>query len=230
MRKIAVILYGPPGGGKGTQANLLASELGLIHFETGKFCEQVVHDPARQNDPIIARERELWESGKLNTPGWALELVTVETRTIGRAGLSLVFSGSPRTLYEAFDDSDREGEVDVLAKEYSREHIAFIMLTVASATSVFRNSNRKICSICNTGVLYDEKDHKHTACPVCGGALERRKLDTPEVIEIRLGEYRERTEPIFGGLRKRGYILHEINGERKPYEVFADIVKIVDAV
>src|SRR3989338_6557098 len=84
MHKKAVVIFGPPGAGKGTQANLLAWTRGFVHFDTGRHMERVVHDPARQNDPIIARERELWESGKLNTPGWALELVTVETRTIGR--------------------------------------------------------------------------------------------------------------------------------------------------
>src|SRR3989344_4890108 len=58
MKKPAIILYGPPGSGKGTQANLLASKLNLIHFDTGKFLEAVVYDPARQREPHIKIGRE----------------------------------------------------------------------------------------------------------------------------------------------------------------------------
>ena len=54
----AIIIYGLPGSGKGTQANLLADKLGLIHFDTGKYLERIVHDPANKKNKIIRRERK----------------------------------------------------------------------------------------------------------------------------------------------------------------------------
>ena len=63
MRKIAIILYGPPGSGKGTQANLLADKLGLIHFDTGKFLESIWYDPKRQKEKLAATYKGVAGSG-----------------------------------------------------------------------------------------------------------------------------------------------------------------------
>ena len=57
-----VIIYGQPGAGKGTQANLLAHLRGFYHFDTGQYLEEMLHDSRLQNDEIIKRERDLWDS------------------------------------------------------------------------------------------------------------------------------------------------------------------------
>ena len=101
MKKIAVIIYGPPGGGKGTQANLLANKLGLIHFDTGKFLESVIYDSDRKNNNVIKRERKNFETGKLMTPSFVAKEVMQAVNRISKAGWGVVFSGSPRTVYEA---------------------------------------------------------------------------------------------------------------------------------
>ena len=146
MRK-AIIIYGPPGAGKGTQANLLADVSGMLHFDTGKYIEQVVHDSANRKNKIIQREKINFDSGKLCTPAWVLKITIDKIKELSRAGFGLVFSGSPRTVFEAFGDDVNEGVISVLEKLYGKKNIAPVLLRVAPKTSILRNSSRLVCSI-----------------------------------------------------------------------------------
>jgi adenylate kinase family enzyme len=112
-----------------------------------------------------------------------------------------------------------------LEKEYGKKNILVFLLRVRPKSSIFRNSNRKVCSICGTPILYSEKTHKHRNCPLCGGKLRTRTLDKPEIIKIRLKEYKNRTKPIVAELKRRGYKILEINGEPAPTKVYFAILK-----
>lgn len=216
--KTAVIIFGPPGGGKGTQANLVANKLGLTHFDAGRFFESLIYDQKRQKDPIIRRERKLFEGGKLMTPGFVLKEVARHVKVVAGAGWGIVFSGSLRTPGEA------HGLLPVIEKLYGRKNIFVFALKVPPEASIKRNSNRLICRICGAPLLtsyYPSKNPKH--CPVCGGPLYRRTLDKPEVIKVRLHEYHKRTEPIFKLIKKLGYPVREIDGRPAPYKVFNKI-------
>ena len=219
MQKV-IILYGAPGSGKGTQANLLASKFDLIHFDTGKFFEAVVHDPKNQKNPEIRAERKLFDGGKLMTPSFVLKTVKKEAMEIHRAGYGIVFSGSPRTMFEA------EGLMPELLKLYGKKDINIFILDVPATESIKRNSSRMMCKFCGYGLLtayYDVKNPKH--CPVCGGPFYKRTLDNPETIKIRLKEYNERTAPIFGYMKKHGFRQVKINARPAPFKVFEKIVK-----
>ena len=222
MRKIVIILYGPPGSGKGTQANLLADKLSLIHFDTGRFLEAVVHDPARQKEKIVQRERKLFDGGKLMTPSFVFREVAREARRLAETDWGLVFSGSPRTVYEA------EKLYPVLGKLYGKKNIFIFVLNVPSGYSLIRNSARLMCSVCGYGFLaayYPSRKPKH--CPVCGGTFYRRTLDKPKVIKVRLQEYKNRTEPILDIVKKLGYRLKEIDARPAPYKVLAKIISFI---
>ena len=221
MEKMAVILYGPPGGGKGTQANLLAAKFSLIHLDTGKFFEVMVHDPSRQKEAIIKRERALFDGGKLMTPSFVAREVIRETKRIHAAGFGIIFSGFPRTLSEA------EEFYPVLKKLYGKNITAFA-LDVPRSFSLRRNSARQMCTVCNYGLLtafYPTKNPKH--CPVCGGKFYKRSLDNPKVIEVRLVEYEERTKPIFALMSDLGYRLRHVDGTPAPYLVFAKLMRMI---
>ena len=220
MAKKAIIIYGPPGAGKGTQANLLAWTKGLIHFDTGKFLEQLVHDPDNQHNPEVAKARKQLDSGELVTPSFVLSITSEETKRIGASGFSIVFSGSPRTLFEAFGDEKNKGLIQVLEESYGKENIYPVHLIIDPHKAIQRNKNRKVCSICATAILYNEKSHQHTTCPLCGGALRTRTVDNPAVFETRIKEYEERTAPILVELKKRGYKIYEVDANPLPFEVF----------
>ncbi len=220
----AVIIYGPPGAGKGTQANLLAGKLGLIHFDTGRYLEQMLHDPENQNDPEIKKAREIFDSGALVTPSFVLKIISKKAKEVSKSGFGIVFSGSPRTLYEALGDEKTQGLIALLESEYGKENISPIFLKIDPKVSILRNKNRKVCSVCGTAILYNDID-QHKTCPLCGGALRTRIVDNPAVFETRIKEYEERTKPILSGLEKSGYEIMEIDGTPLPYKVFDEILK-----
>ncbi|MDP3729654.1 MAG: nucleoside monophosphate kinase [bacterium] len=221
MKKI-IMIFGPPGSGKGTQANLLAGKLGLIHFDTGRYIEQVVHDSTRKNDAEIQRERKAFDSGKLNSPAWVYKIMVAKTQDLIKSSFGMIFSGSPRTTFEAFTEGKRKGLIEMFEKGYGKENVVPIYLKVRPATSIKRNSNRLVCSVCGLPALANV-DHRK-GCPVCNGKLHRRTLDVPAVIKVRLKEYDERTKPILEGLKKRGYRIITVNGEQVPYKVFETIL------
>lgn len=222
------MIFGSPGAGKGTQANLLSWTKGFIHFDTGRFLEKYLHDSANQKNAVVQRERKIFDSGKLNTPEWVLKIVTEKTEEIAKAGLSIVYSGSPRTMFEALGDKRTEGLIAALEGLYGKKNIIPIVLKVRPDSSTHRNIHRRICAICKNAVLYTDETHAHKTCPICGGELKKRILDNPETMKIRLKEYAERTKPIFAWLKKRGYKLIKIDGEPEPYKVHQKIMTWVD--
>lgn len=216
--KQAVILYGPPGSGKTTQAALVANFTGLIQFDTGRLLESVVHDPKSAKDPVIRRERALFDSGKLMTPSFVFKVVAKHVKAVAEGGWGMVFSASPRTFYEA------KGMLPLLEKLYGRKNIHAFLLEVDPKTSIRRNSKRFVCKVCALPLLtefYPSKNPKH--CPRCGGPLYKRSLDRPEIIRVRLKEYNERTTPIFNLMRKRKIAIHRVSAEQPPYKVFQKI-------
>ncbi len=224
MQKQAVILYGPPGSGKGTQAELLQRRYGFVHFDTGHFLENLVHSPGASRDPVLRREQKNFDTGKLNTPSWVLKMVAEETKKIAIAGYSIVFSGSPRTLYEGFGEKGKGGLYATFIKYYGKRNLHPVWLNIRPQTTLKRNSTRKICSVCGLPKLGKAKVNH---CPFCEGPLYVRTLDDPKIIKERLKEYRGRTYPVLREFEKRGIDVKKVNGEPAPYKVFASVVKVL---
>ncbi|MFA5386659.1 MAG: nucleoside monophosphate kinase [Candidatus Paceibacterota bacterium] len=215
--KAAVLIFGQPGAGKGTQAELLAKRMGFVHFDTGRYFEQIVFDPRLQKDSVIKEQRRLFETGKLWTPSWVLSQITEKVKDFSRAGLSIVFSGSPRTLYEAFGDKKKLGLMKILEKLYGKKNVSLFFLKVSADTSIRRNSHRLICSVCK-GILLNIKPTPKI-CPFCGGKLLKRVLDKPEIIKKRLEEFKKLTEPVFSAMKRRGYKIIEVDGNALPFKI-----------
>lgn len=223
--KQAVIFIAPPGAGKGTQANLLAGLFNFIHFDTGRFGQNLIYSKEAEKDPILMRERKNFEDGILFTPSWTLGVVSEATTKIGNAGFGIVYSGSPRTEFEAFGDNENKGLIPVLEEIFGKENIFIVRIHIEEETSVKRNSRREVCSVCGTPKLAG--DHGRN-CVLCGGPLVTRgKLDEVETIKIRLQQFRDRTKPIIEKLKEMGYAIHEIDGEPLPYLVFEDMKKVL---
>lgn len=220
--KIAVAFYGFPGSGKGTQANLAANMFGLVNFDTGKHLESIWYDPSRQHESLIQREKILFETGKLSTPSFVLSEVSRELKKTAKQGLGIVYSGSPRTMYEA------EGLIPIMEKLYGKDRLFFFFLDVDPKDAIARNSKRLLCRFCKAGLLakyYPSKQPKY--CPVCAGELYKRTVDDPRVIPKRIVEYNERTAPILKYLKDLGHKVVELDGRPAPYKVFERVEKTI---
>jgi adenylate kinase len=215
--KIAVMIMGAPGSGKGTQAELLSKKLDLFHFDTGRFLRKTLYSPQAKKDKEIQKEKKLNESGRLNTPSWVLKIVSGRIKEISKLGQSVVFSGSPRTEFEAFGDLKNKGLIEVLEKEYGKKNMFIFSLEVSGDESVKRNKKRMSCPVCGTPIMSGGKIAK--SCPFCGGKLEVRKDDNEKTVRLRLEEYANRTAPVLSGLKKRGYRVVKIDGRPLPYKI-----------
>jgi adenylate kinase len=220
----ALILYGPPGSGKGTQAGLLERNHEFIHFDPGRHIESLVRSPEAKKDPILKRERINFDTGKLCTPSWVLKIADEAITGIIKSGFNMVTSGSPRTMFEAFGEGKNKGLFAKMERLVGKENILVIVLDVESKDSVERNSARRLCSFCGLPVL---KGAKLDKCSFCAAPLYVRTLDKPEVIKKRLVEYQERTFPILARAKKEDYKVLKIDGTLPPYKVNEKIEKIL---
>jgi adenylate kinase len=221
-----IILMGPPGSGKGTQADLLAERLNLFHLETSKILEEKFREKTKASvsiegkDYSFSKEKKLWEKGKLCSPPFVTYLIVKKIKELKKDGKNLILSGSPRTLYEA------ERVIPVLEKLYGRKNIRCFFLDISPEETIFRNSHRRICELMRHPILYLKENEKLKRCPLDGSRLIKRgKLDKPETIRVRLKEYKERTYPVIGYLKKRKIKVEKINGSPPPAIVFEEILK-----
>lgn len=218
----AIILYGPPGAGKGTQAELLTRRHRVIHFDTGRYIESIVYGRNALRDPVLRRERNLFDRGILCTPEWVRGIVKDAVRKISQAGYGIIFTGSPRTEFEAFGDKRHKGILDVLTQCYGKKNIITLLLTIPLSASLKRNSNRFICSVCS---FSQKVPRKGEGCFFCGGPLRKRSLDDPKIIIVRLKQYKARTYPIIARMKEKKFKVRTVNGSPAPYKVFQAVTR-----
>jgi len=229
MSKQIIILFGPPGSGKGTQAELLADKLGYYHFETSKVIEASFKNESPEKvfeiegkSYKIKDEKKKWEQGLLVSPPLVVFLIAEKIKELAKMQKSIIFSGSPRTIYEA------EKEVPLFKELYGQENIKFVLLEITAETTIFRNSHRKICELIRHPILFNKETEKLTKCPLDGSNLVKREgLDDPEVIKKRLQVFKEQTLPVLEYVKKEGLSVNKINGEQTVSDVFRDILEIV---
>ena len=239
-KALVVIIMGPPGAGKGTQAELLTKTKNLVHFDTGRYLEELLYNPQlkknkiifspRKNNfvfcenKIIREQRKLFESGELVTPSWLLGQMTRKVKGFARADLGIVISGSPRTFYEAFGDKSHKGLMKTLEQVYGKKNIFIFVIKISENQSIKRNSARLICSVCERPILsisskFKVQSSKLVRCPFCAGKLYKRILDKPEIIKKRLAEYKTQTLPVIKALKNKNYQYLEIDGNALPFKI-----------
>ncbi len=231
--KQVIILFGPPGAGKGTQSELLTDKLSLYYLETSKILEQnfqeaegvsgdkrFIEEDGKKYD--ILDEKKLWKEGVLCDPPFVVNLIRKKINDLAEQGKNLVMAGSPRSVYEA------EKIIPLLKELYNPDNIEVILIDISPEETIFRNSHRRICELMRHPILYNEETKNLKICPLDGSKLIRRKgLDDPETIKVRLKEYKERTYPVLDVFKRHGIEAKKINGEQTVANVFKDILKAI---
>ena len=212
-KKWAVILIGPPGSGKDTQAELLARELKFVEIKSSKIIEEKLKS-ADLNDAVMNQEKELHASGQLNTreivDAWIIECI----EQVGATGVGLVGNGWPREIEEV------EAEMLAVEKFFPKDSIKIVTITLSEEESVKRNSKRRVCE--KNG--HPIQDEGITVCPEDGSPIILRADDTPETIRKRYQVYITQTRPVIDFLSKEGYNVITINGEQPIESVHRDIL------
>ena len=206
-----LVLIGPPGAGKGTQAKMLEGRLGVAHISSGDLLRAAV----REDSEYARTAQSFMERGELVPDEVVVGLI--EGQLLKENGRGFLLDGFPRTVVQA----------EVLAGMLSRLRRcvdAAIRLMVPVEEVVARLSGRRTCRVC--GAMYHiefDPPKAPGACDKCGGELYQRDDDKPETIRARLEVFRRDTEPVVEYYRAKGK-LREVDGLGSPGEVLDRVV------
>jgi adenylate kinase len=213
-----IILLGPPGAGKGTQAARLQATRGMIQLSTGDMLREAV----AAGTPIGLKAKEVMERGELVSD--AIVSALIGERLDASADKGAIFDGFPRTKAQA-------EALDILLNERGRQLDHVIELAVDEDALVTRITGRFCCANCGTG--YHDSFRPTTVpgvCDVCGSTeFIRRKDDNEQTVRTRMAEYRAKTQPILPFYEARG-LVRRVNGMASVDEVAAEIDAILGEV
>ncbi|MDQ4081034.1 MAG: adenylate kinase [Gemmatimonadota bacterium] len=205
-----LVLLGPPGAGKGTQAEPVAQRLGIPKIATG----DVLRAAMREGTDRGKAAQRYMDRGELVPDDVILGIMK---ETLGRSEMAggAILDGVVRTVPQA------EGLERVLG-ELGREVDAVLLFEVPDDEIVRRLSSRTICDRCQTPYTGREPG---TPCDKCGGKLVRRKDDEPEAVRRRLHVYREQTAPVIDWYRRNGTPLVSVNAVGTPATVTERVLR-----
>jgi len=209
---VRLLLVGPPGAGKGTQASQLARKLGMAHLSTGDMLRRQV----KEGTELGKKAEGYMKSGGLVPDELILDIVKVElARNPG-----FILDGFPRTV-------DQAKKLDEMLKSLNRPLNLVILLTVDDEKLVERLALRRTCPKCNKVYhLQSNPPKSEGKCDADGTELIQRPDDKAEVIRKRLQVYHEQTAPVIEFYKPRG-IVETLDGSGTIEQVEAAVLKVI---
>jgi len=211
-----LVLLGPPGSGKGTQAKRLAEKYGIPHVSSG----DILRAGLRKEGYLDRETREIVRSGGLVPDRIAVEIVR---KRLGEedCGKGFILDGFPRTLSQAESLNGFLQESDIAIDRV-------LYLELSEEEAVKRLSGRRICPHCGaTFHLVFNPPRTLGLCDQCGAKLSQREDDKEVTVRERMKTYEKETFPLIEYYQTRG-LLAKINANRSIEEVFEDLCKVLD--
>ena len=211
-----IVLLGPPGAGKGTQAELLSDALSIPHVSSG----DLFRDNLSRETELGLMAKEYMERGDLVpddvTVGMVMERISRPDCEDG-----VILDGFPRTLTQA-------EALDEAMAERGAELTIVPLIKVSDDEVMKRLTARRTCRNCGAvyNILFDPPE-KEGVCDKCGGELYQREDDSPETVHNRLYTYYKETSPLIGYYFAEG-LLEEIDGEQSIEAVYTDLEVAVE--
>ena len=205
-----VVLLGPPGAGKGTQAKQIVDKLGLVHLSTG----DILRDEVSRETALGKTAKEFMDRGDLVPDQLIIDMIRGR---IEAAEAGFLLDGFPRTAAQA-EALDEFTTIDVV-----------LNIGLAREEVVRRLTSRRVCRGC--GEIYNLTFNlaaDETSCAACGGELYQRDDDKTEVIENRYDVYERSTAPLIDYYDKLG-VLSTLDGSLGSERVFSEIIDILTA-
>jgi adenylate kinase len=214
--RLAIIMLGPPGAGKGTQARMIAEALKVPHISTG----DILRESLRTETELGKKARSFMEAGDL-VPDELVDSIIAERLVQGDCSRGFILDGYPRTMHQAV-------YLESLF-EKDRTRVLSISVNVGESILIKRISSRWTCPGC--GKMFNaalDPAKVGGRCDECGTALVQRKDDMAVVIAERLQVYHTMTQPLIRYYQEKGSYI-EVDGDRAVEEIFDSIMdKIAD--
>jgi adenylate kinase len=213
-----LLIMGPPGAGKGSQAPIIKNAYGIPHISTGDMFREAI----KQGTPLGIHAKEFTDKGELVPDEVTIDMVKTRLQEKD-CQPGFLLDGFPRTIAQA-------EALDRILEEMKLSLDAVINVSVPDDILIKRISGRRMCRHCGASYhIINIPPKVAGVCDVCGGQLYQRKDDNPETIANRLSIYYTQTQPLLDYYDKTG-LLVTVNGTKDVADTYQQIASHLEAL